>query len=660
MKPNSKQSLKIELMPDNKCLIEITSKENSSIQSSILINHNNKSIISSSKDNENKSQNDLSNLNDSDILSISKTDSSISNNSNNEIKKQKENNSNMLISFSNISEAKKTNINFNGASLLTNSIIFNKYEEIKEESFTPTNLCNYYQKSNNNTPINNNTINKNNYNENNEINLCGVNQKNLNSIFSEMNNYSKEKFNVSKKKTPIKYTKSQLSNNDENNEIVEQKNLISLFEKSNNINLNKNNQFQIIHTNNIEILNDTSSTNSNFMNRCSYFSFFENKNNNKQSNTNNLINIFSTKKCNNENNIFDKSNNISPKFNYSLETIEQNIEKINDITQQTNINNITKNNQNPEKIHRKEHSCSDKNNHNSLTKNSKYLSIYNLTNRQNNGTEPNNTINKIINENELQFNANLNKKNIIKKVDLKNQIQNIKNYHSSNQNKNKSKEKKIKEKNDISQLKTMREKIENIISKNISLLAKKPFQINNRKSPSPSLKTQRPKSANKTINFINNIKPLSFISNNIQNIELKDIMKAKIKYSRSPNIRNNNLKNKNLRRQKSLNKNKKVIEISPSITHNNSSSFCETNSNLKTITNINNVSNSRKPNQSPSGEILIKKNLKVIQNFSKYKKRSVINQIEYNNNKNNDNYINIKNKTIISNKDHQIIREENV
>ena len=660
MKPNSKQSLKIELMPDNKCLIEITSKENSSIQSSILINHNNKSIISSSKDNENKSQNDLSNLNDSDILSISKTDSSISNNSNNEIKKQKENNSNMLISFSNISEAKKTNINFNGASLLTNSMIFNKYEEIKEESFTPTNLCNYYQKSNNNTPINNNTINKNNYNENNEINLCGVNQKNLNSIFSEMNNYSKEKFNVSKKKTPIKYTKSQLSNNDENNEIVEQKNLISLFEKSNNINLNKNNQFQIIHTNNIEILNDTSSTNSNFMNRCSYFSFFENKNNNKQSNTNNLINIFSTKKCNNENNIFDKSNNISPKFNYSLETIEQNIEKINDITQQTNINNITKNNQNPEKIHRKEHSCSDKNSQNSLSKNSKYLSIYNLTNRQNNGTEPNNTINKIINENELQFNANLNKKNIIKKVDLKNQIQNIKNYHSSNQNKNKSKEKKINEKNDISQLKTMREKIENIISKNISLLAKKPFQINNRKSPSQSLKTQRPKSANKTINFINNIKPLSFISNNIQNIELKDIMKAKIKYSRSPNIRNNNLKNKNLRRQKSLNKNKKVIEISPSITHNNSSSFCETNSNLKTITNINNVSNSRKPNQSPSGEILIKKNLKVIQNFSKYKKRSVINQIEYNNNKNNDNYINIKNKTIISNKDHQIIREENV
>ena len=639
MKPNSKQSLKIELMPDNKCLIEITSKENSSIQSSILINHNNKSIISSSKDNENKSQNDLSNLNDSDILSISKTDSSISNNSNNEIKKQKENNSNMLISFSNISEAKKTNINFNGASLLTNSIIFNKYEEIKEESFTPSNLCNYYQKSNNNTPINNNTINKNNYNENNEINLCGVNQKNLNSIFSEKNNYSKEKFNISKKKTPIKYTKSQLSNNDENNETVEQKNLISLFEKTNNINLNKNNQFQIIHTNNIEILNDTSSTNSNFMNRCSYFSFFENKYNNKQSNTNNLINIFSTKKCNNENNIFDKSNNISPKFNYSLETIEQNLEKINDITQQTNINNITKNNQNPEKIHKKEHSCSDKNSQNSLSKNSKYLSNYNLTNRHNNGIEPNNTINKIINENELQFNANLNKKNIIKKVDLKNQIQNIKNYHSSNKNKNKSKEKKINEKNDISQLKTMREKIENIISKNISLLTKKPFQINNRKSPSPSLKTQRPKSANKTINFINNIKPLSFISNNIQNIELKDIMKAKIKYYRSPNIRNNNLKNKNLKRQNSLNKNKKVIEISPSITHNNSSSFCETNSNLKTITNINNVSNSRKPNQSPSGEILIKKNLKVIQNFSKYKKRSVINQIEYNNIKNNDNYI---------------------
>ena len=103
-------------------------------------------------------------------------------------------------------------------------------------------------------------------------------------------------------------------------------------------------------------------------------------------------------------------------------------------------------------------------------------------------------------------------------------------------------------------------KIENIISKNISLLTKKPIKINNKKSRSPSLKIQRPKSANKTINFINNIKPLSFITNKNQNIELKDIMKLKLKYSPSPstNIRNN-IKNINLRKENLINKKRNVI-----------------------------------------------------------------------------------------------------
>ena len=64
MKP--KQSLKIELMPDNKCLIEIKAKESNSIQSSLVINNTNKSnnLISTSKENENKSQNDITNLNE--------------------------------------------------------------------------------------------------------------------------------------------------------------------------------------------------------------------------------------------------------------------------------------------------------------------------------------------------------------------------------------------------------------------------------------------------------------------------------------------------------------------------------------------------------------------------------------------------------------------
>ena len=633
MKP--KQSLKIELMPDNKCLIEIKSKESNSIQSSIVINNTNKSnnLISTSKENENKSQNDISNLNDSDILSISKTDSSVS--INNEIKKQTENNSNMLISFSNISEA---NINNNGNSSLTNSIVFNKDKENKDESLTPSTLCNYYQKSNNNTPISSNRINNYINNNNNHINSYRVNQKNLNFIFSEMNN-SNEKFNVSKKKTPIKYTKSQLSNHDENNEFVEQRNLLSLFEKSNK-NLSKKNEFKIEQTNKIEILNNTSSNNSNFINKCSYFSFCGNNNNTKQSNNNNFFQTTLTTKSNNE--IFDESDYISPKFNYSIDKIEE--KKINTIQQ---TNNLTKNNI-PEIIHRKEHSCLVKNIVNSnlqkaiITKHTKYSSSYNLPNKQNNHLESNIKINK---ENE----NNSNKKNIIKTIDLNNQIHDTQLSHSSNKKKSKSKEKK----NDILQLKTMREKIENIISKNISLLTKKPFKIN-RKSPSPTSKPQRPKSVNKTINFINNIKPLSFITNNIQNIELKDIMKAKIKYSPSPNIRNN-LKGKNLRKEKALNQ-KRKIEVSPSSTHNNSSSFCDvnikTNPNLKTITTINTASKSYKPNNSSYCEISNKKKLKVIQNFSKYKKKSVINQIQ------NNNILVVKNKPIFSDKVNKIGGDE--
>jgi hypothetical protein len=633
MKP--KQSLKIELMPDNKCLIEIKSKESNSIQSSIVINNTNKSnnLISTSKENENKSQNDISNLNDSDILSISKTDSSVS--INNEIKKQTENNSNMLISFSNISEA---NINNNGNSSLTNSIVFNKDKENKDESLTPSTLCNYYQKSNNNTPISSNRINNYINNNNNHINSYRVNQKNLNFIFSEMNN-SNEKFNVSKKKTPIKYTKSQLSNHDENNEFVEQRNLLSLFEKSNK-NLSKKNEFKIEQTNKIEILNNTSSNNSNFINKCSYFSFCGNNNNTKQSNNNNFFQTTLTTKSNNE--IFDESDYISPKFNYSIDKIEE--KKINTIQQ---TNNLTKNNI-PEIIHRKEHSCLVKNIVNSnlqkaiITKHTKYSSSNNLPNKQNNHLESNIKINK---ENE----NNSNKKNIIKTIDLNNQIHDTQLSHSSNKKKSKSKEKK----NDILQLKTMREKIENIISKNISLLTKKPFKIN-RKSPSPTSKPQRPKSVNKTINFINNIKPLSFITNNIQNIELKDIMKAKIKYSPSPNIRNN-LKGKNLRKEKALNQ-KRKIEVSPSSTHNNSSSFCDvnikTNPNLKTITTINTASKSYKPNNSSYCEISNKKKLKVIQNFSKYKKKSVINQIQ------NNNILVVKNKPIFSDKVNKIGGDE--
>ena len=92
--------------------------------------------------------------------------------------------------------------------------------------------------------------------------------------------------------------------------------------------------------------------------------------------------------------------------------------------------------------------------------------------------------------------------------------------------------------------------------------------------------------------------------------------------------------------------------------------YIERKYNLKTFTNVNTACNTGKLN-SPSNEVSTKKKkLKVIQNFSKYKKRSVINEFDNKNylNKNVINNYNIsnlgKNKPVFSNKVNKINGDE--
>ena len=100
-----------------------------------------------SNDANSNNQSDFSNLNNSDLLSISKTDSSLSNNSFEKIKNAKPDTSNVLVSFSNISETDRLHVTNTN---LSSSIVCTK--DNKESALTPSTLCNYYQHSNSNTP----------------------------------------------------------------------------------------------------------------------------------------------------------------------------------------------------------------------------------------------------------------------------------------------------------------------------------------------------------------------------------------------------------------------------------------------------------------------------------------------------------------------------
>ena len=219
------------------------------------------------------------------ILSLSKSDSNITrnNNTNININTPRETNtntnsnipqdnevSNLLISFSNISELEPkltytnnkndnsshtntNNITINNThhnhsnshhmnvSNLSGSVIFNK-DNGKDSSLTPS-LCNYYD----NTPLNDNVGE-----HKEEVKRC-----NLNNLY---NNIMVSNSSVNSKKTPIKYTKNQLLlkhdgddvdsiNNNNNNNDNNKKNLLLLFNESN---------ISVSHISNIDIIDNVS------------------------------------------------------------------------------------------------------------------------------------------------------------------------------------------------------------------------------------------------------------------------------------------------------------------------------------------------------------------------------------------------------------------
>lgn len=170
---------------------------------------------------EDEDSNEL--LNNSDILSISKSSSLSKNEKQNQIKDI----SNIQFSFSNISDLDRKII-FNEAeekekeelqeefnvkeiSISTNSIkMFNNANKKLREgnSFTPSTLCNYYQHSNEVTPIQN----ENKYNLFNPVN---IHQVNLNLIYNNMNNTEDSsliKSASNKAASQLKYTKAQCNN----------------------------------------------------------------------------------------------------------------------------------------------------------------------------------------------------------------------------------------------------------------------------------------------------------------------------------------------------------------------------------------------------------------------------------------------------------------
>ena len=163
---NNKQQIKIELTDDNKCIIEgIGNNKEESKDNNIVSNPNNSNLIENTSKILSKSNSIQNNFNengsfldDCDLLNLSKSESECSVNKqryssrdskgnkdnfsgkdNNSKNKSGDNNSsNLLISFSNISDVRGTNVNNQNLT---------KFSSNKEESGLTPSICNYYDGS---------------------------------------------------------------------------------------------------------------------------------------------------------------------------------------------------------------------------------------------------------------------------------------------------------------------------------------------------------------------------------------------------------------------------------------------------------------------------------------------------------------------------------
>ena len=188
---NCPQKIKIQLTSDNKCIIKSTIE--SADKSKGTINKSEYSINIP----------DLKDINDNELLTLSK---SLTNNQNND----NEDNSNLLISFSNISELNKTkdggiNIRENKENIDSNNILNNINNKQSFDSFS-----NYNNKSKDKLKENSNiinfkkNINKKNISKNRNYIICSkkvfqnmksVNTDNLNILHKIDQKESKEKNN---------------------------------------------------------------------------------------------------------------------------------------------------------------------------------------------------------------------------------------------------------------------------------------------------------------------------------------------------------------------------------------------------------------------------------------------------------------------------------
>ena len=539
-----------------------------------------------SNDANSNNQSDFSNLNNSDLLSISKTDSSLSNNSFEKIKNVKPDTSNVLVSFSNISETDRVNV-----TNLSSSIVCTK--DNKESALTPSTLCNYYQHSNSNTPCS--------HCSQDEVNIgTNIKQTNLNVIYSNLNNNSSINGSSKSKKTPIKYTKSQLNKNEDNNiNNIEKKNLINLFNESNG----KNNDI----FSNLEIKEEIA-------NSIHYDSVNKNKvvnvNRNKQSETFKVENITNLEFVNQtSNNMQFEVRNCS---NFSFDITKQYISTLNNNNESNHSLNVNDTSKHIEYI------------------SPKFSNGFQLTPSSNASTKEKTTKN---NSKETKHNKYISSFSLLTNKIVKSSSTNklTKHKQSASYSKSKSKEK------ESLKNQTMNSKISSILGNHIFLKLKPRSvskKMNNKtisveKNNNSGHNSNKKKNTSNTINFIHNLKPLSFLkgNNDEQKINFKALIKIKSKYSPSPsnkNGRNSKPKTNNnsvLRKKKIINASPKSNNTNLNVTsHMNNSLYSEYNTTKGIInTNPNNVSAG---NSICGNNTTVKRPLKVIQNFSNYKRKS--------------------------------------
>ena len=636
-------------------------------QISLFQTNSNNNILSLSKSDSNITRNNNLNIN---INTPGETNTNSNIPQDNEV-------SNLLISFSNISELEpkltytnnkndlsshtnNNNITINNTnhnhsnshhmnvSNLSGSVIFNKDKsEIKDDvktinednSLTPS-LCNYYD----NTPLNDNIVNHvgNNGDDKRDVKRC-----NLNNLY---NNITVSNSSVNSKKTPIKYTKNQLLlknegddveniNNNNNNNNDNKKNLLLLFNESN---------ISVSHISNIDIIDNVSiKDNKDYLyNNTKKESIFQVENLSNveylQDNNNNTKSVVDDNKeketqvCSSSNN-----NNTSSVRNYSNFSF--------DITKQSH--SINNNNNCVVNKHTNYNHCSPTFiANNDQTPSNNINRIYNSSTKPNSknlcstaSTGHNTTIKHLSssnnNNNNNNSNSNTNKNSHIKYISSFSFIQQFTSSYSSRSTSCNNKPKRnssslTKTQNNVQPINN---RTHSVLGGNNSLFAKAKAYSNERKKTKPKSRDHNSNNINhykmktmhsmmhynnnntkttSTIAFIQKLKPFEILKNNTK-LPLYDLIKIRKKRLSPSPINNHKRKQSSLIIHNNTNGNICSVQthnkekITPKDEHVKDNKYSMDHNCINTNDNSNN-----------NEYMVVKKEMKVIKDFSKYKKKS--------------------------------------